>query len=64
MVSGINDAEYYSMIESVDCDYATGSYFFEQLDEQGFIRALAANDESIVETMDDKSETDREGEAT
>jgi EAL domain-containing protein (putative c-di-GMP-specific phosphodiesterase class I) len=64
MVSGINDAEYYSMIESVDCDYATGSYFFEQLDEQGFIRALAANDESVVETMDDKSETDREGEAT
>ena len=64
MVSWINDAEYYSMIESVDCDYATGSYFFEQLDEQGFIRALAANDESIVETMDDKSETDREGEAT
>ncbi len=64
MVSGINDAEYYSMIERVDCDYATGSYFFEQLDEQGFIRALAANDESIVETMDDKSETDREGEAT
>ncbi len=64
MVSGINDAEYYSMIESTDCDYATGSYFFEQLDESGFIRALEANDENAGETNDEKSETDREGEAT
>ena len=37
MVSGIEDEEYYKMIKDADCDYATGNYFYEQLDAEGFI---------------------------
>ncbi len=52
------------MIESTDCDYATGGYFFEQLDEQGFIRVLADSNENSGETAGDKYESDGKGEAT
>ena len=64
MVSGINDAEFYSMIESTDCDYATGGYFFEQLDEQGFIRVLADSNESGGDTAGNEPGTGGKGEAT
>lgn len=64
MVSGINDAEYYSMIESTACDYATGAYFFEQLDEQGFIRVLADTNEGAAEMTDGRAEANGKGEAT
>ena len=64
MVSGINDAEFYSMIESTDCDYATGGYFFEQLDEQGFIRVLEDTNRDAGKAADDKAEAGGEGEAT
>jgi EAL domain-containing protein (putative c-di-GMP-specific phosphodiesterase class I) len=37
MVSGIEDEGYYKMIKDADCDYATGNYFYEQLDAEGFI---------------------------
>ena len=40
MVSGIDDKKYYEMIESLDVDYATGKYFFEQLDEEKFMKVL------------------------
>lgn len=40
MVSGIDDKKYYEMIESLDVDYATGKYFYEQLDEETFMKVL------------------------
>lgn len=40
MVSGIDDKGYYEMIESLDVDYATGKYFYEQLDEETFMKVL------------------------
>ena len=64
MVGGINDAEYYSMIESTDCDYVTGAYLFEQLDDQGFIRVLEDTNRDAGKAADDKAEAGGEGKAT
>ena len=45
-VSGVEDERYYNLIPDMPCDYATGNYFFEQLDED-FLkteRRLRTND--------------------
>ena len=40
MVSGIDDEGHLEMLESLDVDYATGKYFYEQLDEEKFMKVL------------------------
>ncbi|MEE5989879.1 MAG: Oxygen sensor protein DosP [Firmicutes bacterium ADurb.Bin354] len=45
-VSGVEDERYYNLIPDMPCDYATGNYFFEQLDEEGFRRLLEDREEA------------------
>ncbi|MCR5209616.1 MAG: EAL domain-containing protein [Lachnospiraceae bacterium] len=46
VVSGVEDEKYYNMIPGMPCDFATGNYFFEQLDEEGFLRLLEDREEA------------------
>ena len=40
MVEGIDDKEYFSMIENMACDLAKGNYFYEQLVEEEFLQVI------------------------
>ena len=40
MVSGIDEEREFKMLGSLDVDYATGKYFYEQLDEKTFLKVL------------------------
>lgn len=40
MVEGIDDKEYFDMIENMACDLAKGNYFYEQLVEEEFLQVI------------------------
>ena len=40
MVEGIDDKEYFDMIENMACDLAKGNYFYEQLVEDEFLQVI------------------------
>ena len=40
MVEGIDDKEYFNMIENMACDLAKGNYFYEQLIEDEFLEVI------------------------
>ena len=40
MVEGIDDEDYFEMIEDMACDLAKGNYFYEQLVEEEFLQVI------------------------
>ncbi|MBR1470319.1 MAG: EAL domain-containing protein [Lachnospiraceae bacterium] len=45
MVEGIDEEAHFKLISDMACDLAKGNYFFEQLDEEEFLRVLRMSEE-------------------